>query len=611
MYVECFKNNGKEYLRLVKSQRVVNSRGFKTATKSVVFNIGPLNRFDDGRPDYVGRLKKSFKAGIPLIPSLKPYCAAERPREKYTFTFEEGSPECIGSPKLYSHLFLERIIEELGLRNLFSSYKSFTKIEYDVYGFAKLLIFGRLLNPASKIATVRQNDDYYEAILSDFNPDNVYDTLDFIYKHKDKIIRRMNTNLVKKAGRRPEIIYYDVTNFYYEIGEPDDDKLNEDGEVIEKGLRKMGVSKENRKQPIVQMGLFMDNKGIPIALESFPGNTLDHQTMLDALKKNIDDLDYSRFIMIGDRGICTYPNLLHLVDAGNGYIVAKSLLKSTAKEREWAYKEDGYEYKGKDFKVKSRIVSKKVKDENGTSRTINEKVVVYWSENFEKRAIAENKSFLEFVEKLIESPSNFRVTATQVKSLRKFFRKEIVNDKTGEVFNSADLKVLLDMDKVAQYKESMGYYQIVTSELELGALEVIDKYHGLSRIEDQFRVMKGALGTRPLHVSTPEHIEAHLLICLIALIITRTIQNRIVESGLVPSAEDKEVTWITGLSADRIQTALNKWMVDKMPNDYYRFLNINDPDLKLILDAFNINIPYKMYQRGELKSIKTGLKVFM
>jgi len=611
MFIDTSKNNGKDYIRLVESKRVQNDQGHKVARKTVILNIGPLDKFDDGQPGYLERLRKSFSAGIPLIPSLEPYCAKEKPRKKYTFTFEEGSPECVGTPKLYSHLFLERILEELGLRNLFASYKGFTKIEYDVYGFAKLLIFGRLLNPASKIATVRQNEDYYEKLITGFNPDNVYDTLGFIAAHKDKIIRRMNTNLIKKAHRRPEIIYYDVTNFYFEIQEPDDDILDEDGNVLEKGLRKMGVCKEERKLPIVQMGLFMDDNGVPIALESFPGNTLDHLTMLDALKKNIDDIEFSRFIMIGDRGICSYPNFLHLLDTGNGYIAAKSLLKSSVIEKEWAYSEDGYEYKSADFKYKSRIVSKKVTDEHGVARTIDEKVVVYWSKNFEKRSVAENKSFLEFVAKLIESPSNFRVTATQAKSLRKFFRKEIVNGKTGEVFNSADLKVLLDMDKIKQHRKSMGYYQIVTSELELDALEVIDKYHGLSRIEDQFRIMKGSLSARPIFLSNPDHIDAHLLICMIALIMTRIIQNRIVESGLTPSAKDKKVTWTAGLSAERVQKALNKWQVDKMPNDYYRFLNTDDSDLKLILDAFNISIPLKMYQRGELKSIKTETKIFM
>jgi transposase len=611
MFIDVIKNNGKPYLRLMKSARVKNDKGVKVARKTVISYIGPLEKFDDGQPDYLERLRRSFRAGVPLIESLKQYCTNEIPREKYVITFDGGNPDCAGNPKIFSHLLLERIIEELGLRNLFASYKGFTKIEYDVYGFFKLLLYGRLLNPASKSATVRQNDDYYEPILKDFNPDNVYDTLDFIYENKDKIIRRINTNLVKKAGRRPEIIYYDVTNFYFEIEQPDDDELDDEGEIIEKGLRKMGVSKENRKQPIVQMGLFMDAKGIPITIESFPGNTLDHLTLRDCLKKNIDDIEFSRFILIGDRGICMYPNLLNLLDSGHGYIVARSIAKSRDTEKEWIYDEDGYIYEGSSFKYKSRIVSKKVKDENGIYRTISEKVVAYWSEKFAKRQMAENKSFLEFIEKLLENPANFRITATQSKSIRKYLDKKLLNKKTGEILNSSELLAMIDMDKINSFKDGMGYYQIVTSELDMNPKEIIDKYHGLSRIEDQFNIMKETLSTRPFFVSTKEHIKAHLVICTIALIIMRIIQNRIVSSGLVPSALDKEVSWTAGLSAERIQRALNKWQVDMMPDDYYRFLSIDDPDLKLVIDAFNIKIPYKMYRRGELKSIKTGTQIFM
>ena len=133
----------------------------------MILSIGPLSRFDDGLPDYVERLKKSFKAGQPLIPSLLPYCEKEAPAEVYRFSINEGSPDCFGHPRLFSHLLLERILEELGLNFFFSSYKGFTKLEYDVYGFATLLIFGRLLNPTTKSATVRQNNDYYEPILAE------------------------------------------------------------------------------------------------------------------------------------------------------------------------------------------------------------------------------------------------------------------------------------------------------------------------------------------------------------------------------------------------------------------------------------------------------------
>lgn len=609
MYVECYKNNGKPYLRLVKSVRVTNKDGYKVAQKRPVFNIGPLSRYDDGQPDYVERLKKSFKAGNPLIPSLLPYCTEERQVEKYQFTIQEGSPDCFGDPKLFGHVLLERLLEELGLNAFFSSYKGFTKLQYDVYGFAKLLIFGRILNPASKSATIRQNEDYYEPILKNHNPDNVFDTLNFIHDNKDKIIRRINTNLVKKAGRAPEVIYYDVTNFYYEISDPDEDMVDEDGNILVRGTRKMGVCKEERHLPIVQMGLFMDDEGIPIAIETFPGNTLDHLTLRPALKKNIDGLDFARFILIADRGICNYMNLLHILDAGNGYIISKSLLKSAEKEQAWAYDDNGYIEVSKDFKYKSRIVKRTVKDENKNTRIVEEKVVVHWSRKFQQRAEKENKNFLDFLEKLETNPSNFRITALQAKSLRRFLRKECVDTKTGEVLDSSSIRPLIDFDKVKEYRKSLGYYQIVSSELTLDAREIIEKYHGLTQIEDQFRVMKGNLDTRPLYVRTPEHIEAHLLICMISLILLRLIQRKVRELPEFRSEED--VFWSIGMSAERIQKALKKWEVDMLPGDLYRFNHINDPDLAAILRAFEIKIPAKLYRRAELKSIKTGTRIFM
>jgi transposase len=612
MFIEVNRVNGKPYLRLVNSIRVKNAQGYSVPKKQLVRSIGYLDKFDDGKPEYISRLRKSFKAGKPLIETLLPYCDKKAGLAQYRFSFTEGEPACIGNPKLFSHMLIERIMEELGLMAFFSSYKNFTKIEYNVYSFVKLMIFGRILNPASKLATTRQNDDYYDPILDNgHNPDNIYDSLDFVADNHDKIIRRMNTNITKKTGRNTEMLFYDVTNFYYEIENPDDDILDEDGAMLEKGLRKMGVSKENRKQPIVQMGLFMDDNGIPIAVESFPGNTLDHLTLKSALSKNIDNLELSRFILVADRGICNYHNIFQITDNGNGYIMAKSLLKSNAKEREWAYSDDGFIVQSPEFKYKSRIVRKTIKGENREDRDIVEKVVVYWSKNFADRGMKENKSFLEFLDKLMESPENFRITTTQAKSLRRFMDKHMVNEKTGEVVNSHELKAIIDKSKVDAYKRSFGYYQLVTSELKMDDKEVIDKYHGLSQIENQFRIMKGDLNTRPLFVRNPEHIKAHLLICMISLTVMRIIQNKIVKSGVIPCAGQKEVFWTMGLSGERIQRALNKWQIELLPDDYYRFMNTGDTDLKLILDAFGIEIPHKFFRKLELKQIKTNIKNFM
>lgn len=609
MFIECVKNSGKDYLRLVNSVRVVNKDGYKVSQKKVILNIGPLERFNDGQPNYLERLKNSFKAGNPIIPSLKEYCSPAQAPETYRITFKEGSPDCFGITKLFSHTLLERLMEELGLVTFFHSYKNFGKMEFDLLGFAKLLLFGRILEPCSKRATIKQNDNYFEPMLSNFNPDNVYDTLSFIAANQEKIFRRINTHLVKKANRSPEVVYYDVTNFFFETEVPDDDIFDEDGNVIEKGMRKPGVSKEERKLPIVQMGLFMDNMGIPIAIESFPGNTLDHLTLRPALKKHIDTLDYTRFIMVADRGMCNYMNMFHILDSGNGYVVSKSLLKTTAKERNWAYSEDDYISTSENFRYKSRIIKRTQKDENGTSRELEEQVVVYWSKKFYLRQLAENKTFLEFIDKLKENPANFKITATQAKSVRKFLKKEYINEKTGELINASDIKARIDLEKVEQYKRSLGYYQIITSELNMAPLDVIEKYHGLTHIEDQFRVMKSDLETRPLYVRTKEHINAHLIICVVALIMLRIIQKRLIDTKTVEA--DSSLNWCNGMSAQRIQEALNKWKVEQLPGDFYRFLDADDPDLRLILTAFDVNLKPKLYRRGELKSLKTNMKVFM
>lgn len=608
MFVEIVQNNGNKYIRLVQSIRATNKDGLKVSKKKVIKNVGPLARYDDGQPDYVKRLKESFKNGSPLIEELKPFCEETDKSETYHFAIRENTSDCIGHPRLYCHLFLERILEEIGMRNLFSSYKGYTKIEYDVYGFAKLLIFGRILTPASKCATIRQNDDYYLPTLKSFNPDNVYDTLDFIADNRERIIKRIHTSLTKKMDRSSDIIFYDVTNFYYETEEPDNDIIDEDGNIVEKGIRKMGVSKENRKQPIVQMGLFMDNTGIPIAFESFPGNTLDHLTVRPALNKHISGLELSRFIMIADRGICNYKTVLELINSGNGYIMSKSLLKSKKPERQWAYDSEGFIKVSNDFKYKSRIIKNTVTVENGKSFTIEEKVVIYWSRKFYERSLYENKSFLELLDKIQEAPHNFRITSTQSKSLRRFFKKEYANKDTGEIIKSSDLKLFIDYDEVNKYKESMGYYQIVTSEMDMDDLEIIDKYHGLTQIEEQFKTMKSTLETRPLYVRTKDHIDAHLTICFIALVVMRIIQNRLIESGVV--SVEKDNYWGYGMSAERIQEALKKWKVDMLPDELYRFTDIDDPDLSLILKAFDINIPLKLFRAGDLKQIKTGIDIF-
>lgn len=610
MYIEKNKNNGIDYLRLVKSQRIVNSKGIKTSTKSVVYNIGPLSRFDDGKPDYVERLKQSFKQGKPIIPELQRFCTDPLPKEHYDIHFEEGDPDCVGHPKLFSQILIERILEELGMTYYFQHYKAYTRSQFDLLGFFRLLVYGRILNPASKIATIRQNDDYYAPVLDEPYEFNVYDTLDFMYDFRESIIKKLNKTITSSFNRTTNVIFYDVTNFFFEIEQPDDD-FEIDGKIV-KGTRKNGVSKEERKLPIVQMGLFMDEQGLPISIEIFPGNTLDHLTMIDACRKTIDNLDLSRFIFVADRGICSSPNLLHLLDHNNGYIISKSIKKCKNEDKAWILDDNDYTKTSDDFKIKSRTIKYKVSDPSNPKkkREIVEKQVVYWSRKFYEREKAEKKSFLDFIEKVRQSPANFKITAVQAKSFKNYLKKDVLNAETGELINSSNINTLLDEDKIRKELELMGYYMIITSEVNMSDIEIVDTYHKLSKIEDQFRVMKGTFETRPVYVRKTEHISSHLLICMISLIVIRIIQQKIVSYQKTHSLSKKEVNlWEMGLSADRIQAALNKWTIDKLPGDYYRFNHVDNPDLKLILDAFNINIPKKLYRRAELKSIKTNIEI--
>ena len=593
MALEIINNNGTKYIRIVEN-KYVSKNGKPSSKKIVLFNVGPLSRFDDGKPDFELRLKESFKNGNPVIPALLEYVDRKPIQETYDISIKKGDPDCIGHNKLFSNALIERIMEEIGLNSFVGRYKEFTNYEFNLLGFIRLLIYGRILNPASKFATMNQNNDYYSEIIKNIYEYNVYDTLDFLYNYRNNLTNWINKRLINNFHRTTNVIYYDVTNFFFEIDEPDDFD----------SLRKMGVSKENRKQPIVQMGLFMDEQGIPISIESFPGNTLDHLTMQKSLKNTVDGLNLDRFIFVGDRGMYKGDNTYYLVNKNNGYIISKSLEKTAKEEKLWAFDPSGYTIVSKDFKYKSHIVKRKVKvaDEY---KEITEKVIVYFSKKFYDKQMHQNRSFLEFIEKLKISPDSFRITKTQSNSLKKFLKSELQNSKTGEILNSKDLKAFVDFDKINKYKDSFGYYQIVTSELDMPDQKVIDTYHGLSQIEDQFRVMKGDLETRPIYVRTNEHIHSHLLICLLSLIILRIIQNKIKSKQSVKN--DK--FWNMGLSGSRIQTALNKWTVSEITNGLYRFNDIDDKDLKLILDSFEINIENKLYKKMELLNIKTSIKV--
>lgn len=567
MTIERVINHGIAYLRLTASLGLKKVGGRVVQRRKVVLSLGPMSRHDDGKPDYLRRLRESYRAGRPLIKELEPYVDGAA-KGRVTVTFNAGDPTCLGKPRRMAATILDPVFNALGLDELFASVKFSSKIGYDLTGIVRLLTYGRLLDPASKSATMEQNGKYFRPLVSSTNDDNVYDALDVIQRNAKQIVRRMNTCVTRGTGRGSKVVFYDVTNFFFETARPDPDTTDADGNVIEKGLRKMGVSKEKRRQPIVQLGLFLDDEGIPISFGMFPGNTLDHHTLRPAMEKTVDSPGLKRFVLVADRGMYSETNMCHVTDAGNGYIVAKSLRKSTRKEIEWAISPLGYDSPDADFRCKSRVVEWTVKiaekDKDGkdvtVTRKFKEKVVVYWSKAFYERELHENASFLSFDEKL------------------------------------------------SAFNELFGYYQIVTSELDMPEREVIDKYHGLTQIEDQFREMKSTLETRPVYVRTREHIEAHLMVCFIALTMMRLIQRK--TKSVLGAEFGKDLDWTYGLPGARLASALREWQVTELPGDYYQMLNASDGDIVTLFKAFGIDVPAKIYTKGDLRELKSAIDPF-
>ena len=615
MHIEAANNNGTKYLKLARCHRGTNSKGKRTIIKQVVLNIGPLSKFDDGKPGYLDRLRRSFRDGTPLIPALEPYVGGAAAKT-HVIRYRDGDPACEGETKRLAACVLDPLFSALGLDQFFASVKHASKIQYDLQGIVRLLVYGRILEPASKCATMGQNGCYYEPLVRSSNPDNVYDALTVMDENAEKIFRRMNTCIKRGVGRNPSTVFYDVTNFFFEIPDADPDVevevTDEDGkkstETV-RGLRKFGVSKENRKQPIVQIGLFMDDNGIPISFGMFPGNTLDHHTLRPAMKETVDAFGLDRFILVADRGMYSGTNMCHVTDAGNGYIVSKSLRKSTAAERRWAVSPDGYTVVSDRFRHKSRTRERTVYDEDGRKRRIKEKVVVYWSKAFYDRDVFEHGKFLDFVERLRANPAGFRVTAAQSRSLKRFLKKDVVNSKNGEVLDGTKLVALIDDDKLNEFNELMGYYQIATSELEMDDRAVIEKYHGLTQIEDQFREMKGTLEARPVFVNTPEHIHAHLLVCFIALTMMRLVQRK-VAAAETKKDDGGDLKWSYGMSGARLSAALREWQVLRHPDGLYQMVNSSGEDIRRVLAALGVILKPTIYTEGGLAALKSGVKAF-
>ena len=197
------------------------------------------------------------------------------------------SNTAFSSPKNIGYFFLDAMYDALGIYDVLNKYKSNSKVEYDLNGHAKMLVFGRVLDPDSKCATWKARNNYLFDVVDSENLIEVYRTLDVLDRQSEKIQMRMDTKIEKHIGRNKTICFYDVTNYWFEIDDPDEDEPSGTRETVKEGLRKRGPSKAKNRKPIVQMGLFMDDNGIPVSYKIFPGNHIDQTTLRPIMKETI------------------------------------------------------------------------------------------------------------------------------------------------------------------------------------------------------------------------------------------------------------------------------------------------------------------------------------
>ena len=492
------------------------------------------------------------------------------------FTFYDSDRLCVGDNlrKNFGYAALSKIYHELELDKFLNNRQRHTKESYDANTILKMLVYSRILAPASKKSSFDHREMFFEK--TNYSLDDVYRCLSFLNKHKETIQVWMNDKIKENYGRDTSLIYYDVTNYYFETDEQND------------FLRK-GVSKEHRPNPIVQMGLFMDNNAIPITYELFAGNTNDCLTYRPNFGRIKKQFNLGRVISVADKGMTTGDNIWYTINtpAHDGYVFSMSIRGAEKSMKKYVLDDDGYVWLGKEYKRKSRKYPRTIQVTSTSGKKIkkqvDEKQVVFWSEKYAKRAKAEREATLAKARDLAANPGSY--TRATSYGAAKYVKKVDYDKDTGEILTASSI-LDIDEDLIREEEALDGYYMLLTSEMDTPDDKIIDMYRGLWRIEESFKITKSELEARPVYVWTREHIEAHFLTCFVALTISRILEMKL------------EHKYSTG----RIIDSLSRAECSLLQQNYYVF-DYYDEVLKDIGNVTNIDFSKRIRTLGEIKQV--------
>lgn len=513
--VESYYDNG------VSRQRVIEKIGYVEDLSSTLDN--PIAFYRNKAKQMTAEKKLSSNEALSINMNA-------------TMNLDENSYHNVG------YVILNEIYRELKLDIFWKEKASKLDITYDLEAVYRLLVFSRILFPASKKATFTKKEIFFE----NFNIQliEIYRALDIFSQEEKNLQSWIFEHSKQLYDRDLSRSYFDCTNYYFEIENNDNDLIDEEGNILQKNYRKRGPEKNHRPDPILEMGLLMDNSGIPLAYELFPGNESEKLHLRPILNRSRIDFGFKRTVVVADRGLNTSDNMYFLAgknesdtNSRDGYVYGQSVRGADKEFKDWVIDSTNYENTlistGEGniaFKHKSRIypkqiyITREMKDGKTKKQkiTISQKQMSYYSEKYAKRQRAAREQMIQRAEDLIQHPKKYdKVSA---KGASGYVMNLSFDEKTGEVISK---KLQLDRKKIEEDSKYDGYYSIVSSELKMDDMELRSVYKGLARIEDTFKITKSQLESRPVYVWTKESIEGHFATCFSSLVILRLLQRRL------------------------------------------------------------------------------------
>lgn len=606
MYLRKSISNGKIYLSFVNGYRDKEGKVKQKTIKKLGYLEDLKKEFDNPEEHFRNLAKEMSKETIDelIIKNINSKVIDSEEFQKHNLGY-------IIIKKLYKELQIDKLLKEKQKK---------LQIEYNLNSIFEMLIYSRILYPNSKLSTYNNRNIFFEKF--NFFQQDMYRSLDYFGKYKDEMLTQF-WNLTKdKYGRDITNTFYDTTNYYFEISYNDDDTKDSDGNIIKKGLKKKGPSKEHRKTPIIQMGLLMDNNGIPMAYDLFPGNESEKLQMRPTLKKTKAKFGIDRTIIVADRGQNTSDNVVFIAGKNNddkinhdGYVYGQSIIGGSQEFKDWAinpegfinekvYDENGdlvtYKVKQKEmvdgkekiiyvdkpviFKHKSRIIAKTVTVKKDNNRNVKyevyQKQLVYYSKKYAERQKKLREQAIAKAKDLIANPGKY--TKETSYGCTKYINNIAFVKKTGEVANANDLS--LNLAKIQEEEKFDGYYSIVTSEKNMTDKQIRDVYKGLWKIEETFKVTKSELETRPVFVWSDESIESHFLSCFVSLLIVRLLEKL---------TKNK-------YSIEKIIESLRNYESTKIEHDIY-LQNFRNEIIKDFEKIFDIDLSKKYLKLSEIR----------